>query len=72
MADTLTMSQRADALEEKMARELDVIVVKSRLHMLADGDTSPPPNGGRCNEPGPPRPRSITGGAGRSDAPLSR
>ena len=35
-------------------------------------DVSPPPNGGRCNEPGPPRPRSITGGAGRSDAPLSR
>jgi len=53
MADTLTMSQRADALEEKMARELDVIVVKSRLHMLADGDMSPPPNGGMLMKASP-------------------
>src|SRR5437867_2341464 len=34
----MTMAQRADALEDKMARELDYIVVKSRLHALADGD----------------------------------
>src|ERR1700757_1284996 len=34
----MTMAQRADALEAKMARELDYIVVKSRLHALADGD----------------------------------
>src|SRR5258708_29785931 len=38
MTDTMTMAQRADALEAKMARELDYIVVKSRLHALADGD----------------------------------
>ena len=48
MADAMTltpsMSQRADALEEKMARELDYIVVKSRLHMLAEADFSAPPN----------------------------
>jgi len=53
MADAMTMSQRADALEEKRARELDVIVVKSRLHMLADGDTSPPPNGGMLMKANP-------------------
>jgi hypothetical protein len=38
MTDTMTMAQRADALEAQMARELDYIVVKSRLHALADGD----------------------------------
>ena len=38
MPDTTTLSQKADALEAKMARELDYIVVKSRLHALADGD----------------------------------
>jgi hypothetical protein len=44
MNHTVSLSERADALEAKMARELDVIVVKSRLHMLAEGDMSPPPN----------------------------
>src|SRR5437763_8066306 len=53
MADTLTMSQRADALEEKSARERDILVVKSRLHMLADGDMSPPPNGGMLMKASP-------------------
>jgi hypothetical protein len=38
MTDAMTMSQRADALEARMARELDYIVVKSRLHALAEGD----------------------------------
>ena len=45
MPDTTTLAQKADALEAKMARELDYIVVKSRLHQLAEGDTSPPPSG---------------------------
>jgi len=36
-----TMAQRADALEEKMSRELDLIFVKSRLHTWAEGDMSP-------------------------------
>lgn len=40
MTDIQTLSQRADALEAKMARELDYIVVKSRLHALAEGDTN--------------------------------
>src|SRR5690242_20972937 len=43
MNDAMSLSQRADALEAKMARELDYIVIKSRLHMLADGDTGRPP-----------------------------
>jgi hypothetical protein len=30
--DTMSLSQRADALEAKMARELDYIVIKSRLY----------------------------------------
>ena len=37
MNDTPTMSQRADALEEQMSRELDYIVVKSRLYSMAEG-----------------------------------
>ncbi|MBV8408914.1 MAG: hypothetical protein JOY64_14875, partial [Alphaproteobacteria bacterium] len=37
-----TLAERADALEAKMARELDYIVVKSRLHLLAEGDMSSP------------------------------
>jgi hypothetical protein len=44
MNDFATLSQRADALEEKMARELDYKVVKSRLHSLAEGDLSAPPS----------------------------
>ena len=46
MNATMSLSQRADALEAKMSDELDYIVVKSRLHMLAEGDMSPPPNAG--------------------------
>ena len=42
MTATMTLSQRADALEEKMARDLDYIVVKSRLHSWAEGDMSSP------------------------------
>jgi hypothetical protein len=32
MNDTTTLAQRADALEEQMSRELDYIVIKSRLY----------------------------------------
>ena len=46
MTDTLTLSQRADALEQKMSDELDYIVIKSRLYSLAEGDLSPAPNAG--------------------------
>jgi len=46
MNDTMSLSQRADALEAKMARELDYIVIKSRLYSMAEGDMSPPPNAG--------------------------
>ena len=42
MNDTLSLSERADALERKMMQELDAIIVKSRLFMLADGDLSMP------------------------------
>ena len=38
-----SLADRADALEAKMARELDYIVVKSRLHALAEGDLAAPP-----------------------------
>ena len=44
MNDAMTLSERADALEAKMARELDYIVIKSRLYSLAEGDMRPPPN----------------------------
>ena len=46
MNDTMTLSQRADALEQQMSDELDYIVIKSRLYSLADADMSPPPNAG--------------------------
>jgi len=42
MNDAMTLAERADALEHKMMRELDAIIVKSRLFNLADGDTSIP------------------------------
>ena len=42
MNDTMTLAERADALEHKMMGELDAIIVKSRLFNLADGDTSTP------------------------------
>ena len=44
MNDTMSLSQRADALEQKMARELDYIVIKSRLYSMAEGDMGPAPN----------------------------
>src|ERR1700688_2406935 len=44
MNDAMSLSQRADALEERMSRELDLIVIKSRLYSMAEGDMGPPPN----------------------------
>src|SRR6516165_288002 len=44
MNDQPTLSERADALEAKMSRELDYIVIKSRLYSMAEGDMGPPPN----------------------------
>jgi len=38
----LSLSERADALEHQKMRELDVIVTRSRLFALADGDMSMP------------------------------
>ena len=40
MNDTMTLAERADALEHRMMCDLDAIIVKSRLFSLADGDTS--------------------------------
>ena len=44
MNASMSLSQRADALEAKMSQELDYIVIKSRLYTMADGDMGPPPN----------------------------
>jgi hypothetical protein len=44
MNDSPTLAERADALEDQMSRELDLIVIKSRLYTMADGDMGPPPN----------------------------
>ena len=41
MNDQPSLAQRADALEEQMSRELDYIVVKSRLYSMAEGDMGP-------------------------------
>src|SRR5947207_8884353 len=46
MNDTMTLSQRADALEKQMSDELDYILIKSRLYSLAEADMSPAPNAG--------------------------
>jgi hypothetical protein len=40
MTASTSLAERADALEHRMMEELDVIVVKSRLFNLADGDLS--------------------------------
>ena len=40
MSDTISLARRADALEAKMAQELDYLVIKSRLHTWAEGDMS--------------------------------
>jgi hypothetical protein len=57
MTGTMTLSpsmiERADALEAQKARELDVIAIKSRLHMLAEGDTGPSPNAGQLVKANP-------------------
>jgi hypothetical protein len=37
MAETMSLSDRADALEEKMTHELDVIITKSALANMEDG-----------------------------------
>ena len=53
MNDTMSLSQRADALEAKMAKELDYIVIKSRLYSMAEGDMSPAPNAGALMKENP-------------------
>jgi len=53
MNDLMTLSQKADALEEQMARELDYIVVKSRIYQLADGDMGPPLNPAEARKKNP-------------------
>jgi len=44
VGEPMTVAERADALEAKMSRELDYIVIKSRLYSMADGDMSPAPS----------------------------
>ena len=46
VARTPSMAEQADALEARKARELDLIVIKSRLHMWAEGDLGQAPNAG--------------------------
>src|SRR5580704_13146208 len=53
MSDAMSLSRRDDALEAKMAQELDYIVVKSRLHMLAEADLGSPPNAGALMKANP-------------------
>ena len=43
MNDAMSLSERADALEHKMMREMnEAIAVRSRLFLLADGDFAMP------------------------------
>src|SRR5262249_48738698 len=44
MPDTTTLSQKADAHEAKMARELDYVYIQSRLHLYAEGKMDMPPS----------------------------
>src|SRR5471030_1369944 len=57
MTDAMTLTPavaaRADALEEKMARKLDYIVAKSRLHQLAEGDLGAPVNASQIMKANP-------------------
>ena len=55
MNDTLTVAQRAEAMEAKAIRELDeAIIVKSRLFLLADAEFSMP-NGAKLQAEKPRR-----------------
>ena len=60
MNDSMTLSQRADALEARMAQELDYVFIKSRLHALADGETGPSPSPGTLLK-GNPKARLLMG-----------
>jgi len=53
MNDIVSLSQKADALEEKLARELDYIVIKSRIYQLAEGDMGPPANPAEARKKNP-------------------
>jgi len=44
MNDFSTLSQKADAHEAKMVRELDYVFIQSRLHMYAEGKMELPPS----------------------------
>src|SRR3569833_1407504 len=44
MNDFTTLSQRADAHEAEMARELDTVFIKSRWHLYAEGKMELPPS----------------------------
>src|SRR5258708_17091558 len=68
MNDTMTLSQRADALEQQMSEELDYIVIKSRLYSLAEGDMDPPPNAGALMAKNP-KERELLGAAPRLPRP---
>ena len=37
MAENMSLSERADALEQRMSDELDVLISKSALFNMADG-----------------------------------
>ena len=52
MNDAMNLSERADALEHKMMRELDAIIVKSRL-FNSPTPISQSPAARRCSAPIP-------------------
>ncbi|HUB96656.1 MAG TPA: hypothetical protein VL993_12110, partial [Stellaceae bacterium] len=41
MANEISLSERADALEQKMSDDLDVLISKSALFNMADGNLGP-------------------------------
>ena len=41
MAEGMSLNERADALERKMSEELDVLISKSALFNMADGNLGP-------------------------------
>jgi len=60
MNDFATLSQRADAHEAEMARELDYVYIQSRLHLFAEGKMELPPSAGALLK-GKPNTRVLMG-----------
>jgi hypothetical protein len=71
MAEGMSLNERADALERKMSDELDVLISKSALFNMADGNLGPANMGFRLGRQVPTdgRRSAVAEDAGQADSP---